>query len=65
MIKQFLCKIFDHKWYLVRHVTKGVVEKKCYRCGEYRAFGYGKSVIMNDELRKVHDKLITRDYFNG
>lgn len=41
-----------------------MVEKRCRRCGKLYAFGFGKSVEVTPEIRKKHDEIMIKEYFN-
>lgn len=65
LLNKYICLWFGHDFIFVRQIRKGVVEKRCKRCNKLLAFGFGKSVVVTKEIRKLHDELLIQEYFNG
>lgn len=65
LLKGIFCRWFGHDLRFVREIKKGVVEKRCKRCGKLWAFGYGKRVEVTEEVKKLHDEILIREYLNG
>lgn len=58
-MKKFICKIFGHKYSLIRRVSPQIREIFCERCLDEFAMHDGLRTIlpMDDELRDLHKLL--------
>ena len=64
LLRALFCKCFGHNMVFHREVRRGVVEKRCKRCGKVYAYGFGKKVEVTKEIRELHNDIIMEEYFN-
>lgn len=59
-MKKLICKIFGHRYRILRNVSPTIQELKCDRCKTEFGMNHDARVIlpMDDELRRLHKDIL-------